>query len=350
MADRLILHVGTPKAGTTYLQTVLWSNRDRLRDAGILVPGGSPLQHNSASTAVRNGWKAPRFAAAWSQLVEEIRWHPGTAVLSSEWFSLSGPRRAREALERLGDAEIHVVVTARDLTSVVPAAWQESLKLGSDTSLSDFIAALETPRERWSYWTLDPAWVARRWASRLDPGHVHIVTVPTSRTDPTLLWERFAGVVGVPEGIVDPDTGAQPNASLGVESARLLQALGPRLREAVDAEADFWSGYRWLRRYLAHTVLAPRGGGRIGLSAVEFKTLRTRSEAAVAELRSRGYAVAGDLAELTAARHDPSARSPEDVPEAEVLERAGDLIADLLRDLRRTSDSGEPVPDNREFD
>lgn len=349
MADRLFLHIGTPKAGTTYLQTALWFNQARLREAGVLLPGRTAFHHNLAATAVRRGWSLPRPSAVWESLVEEIRQHSGPAVLSNEWFALAGPGRAREALERLSDTEVHVVVTARDLTSVVPAAWQESLKVGGDIGFPEFIADLETPRKRWSYWTLDPAWVARRWAATLDPARVHIVTVPTSRTDPTVLWDRFAGVVGIPEGVVDLDLGGQPNASLGVESARLLQVLGPRLRAAVDADTEFWAGYRWLRRYVAHELLAPRGGGRIGLTAVEFKTLRTRSEAAVAELAARGYAVTGDLAELTSARHDKHARTPEDVPDSEVLERAADLVADLLGQLRRTSERGEPVPDHLEF-
>src|SRR5690349_9421973 len=36
--NRCILHVGHPKTGTTYLQTVLHLNEDKLRDAGYWVP------------------------------------------------------------------------------------------------------------------------------------------------------------------------------------------------------------------------------------------------------------------------------------------------------------------------
>ena len=47
--------------------------------------------------------------------------------------------------------------------------------------------------------------------------------------------------------------------------------------------------------------------------------------------------------------HDRSLRQPESIPDREVLEHAADLVADLLRALRATSDSGRPVPDNVEF-
>ena len=42
MAERLFLHVGLPKSGTTYLQAVLAENKQRLRDrARVLYPGAS---------------------------------------------------------------------------------------------------------------------------------------------------------------------------------------------------------------------------------------------------------------------------------------------------------------------
>ena len=34
MAERVFLHVGLPKTATTYLQTILWGNREALGDAG----------------------------------------------------------------------------------------------------------------------------------------------------------------------------------------------------------------------------------------------------------------------------------------------------------------------------
>ena len=126
-----------------------------------------------------------------------------------------------------------------------------------------------------------------------DPTRVHIVTVPPQRDEPHLLWQRFRLVAGIPDGVLDTSAGARANESLSVESARLLEMLGTRLRAAVDADEHMWSGYRWLRRYLSHTLLVPRKGGRIGLSAEQFGTLRERSRAAAKELAERGYHVVG---------------------------------------------------------
>jgi hypothetical protein len=38
VAERVFLHVGPPKTGTTYLQEMLWRHRERLEDAGITLP------------------------------------------------------------------------------------------------------------------------------------------------------------------------------------------------------------------------------------------------------------------------------------------------------------------------
>ena len=39
MSKRILLHVGTPKTGTSYLQDVLFRNRNRLIEQGVLYPG-----------------------------------------------------------------------------------------------------------------------------------------------------------------------------------------------------------------------------------------------------------------------------------------------------------------------
>ena len=41
MAERVYLHVGLPKTATTYLQTILWANRDALEEQGVRLPGSS---------------------------------------------------------------------------------------------------------------------------------------------------------------------------------------------------------------------------------------------------------------------------------------------------------------------
>ena len=178
MAERVVLHIGGPKCGTTYLQTVLWSNQHRLAEAGVLLPGARMFSHNLAATWARTPKPKPRAERAWQRMLAQVRDHPGTAVYSNEWFTMADAEGASRVLEAFGDAEVHLVFTARDLVGLVPAAWQEVLKLGHGGSLGEFVDGLADPDQRWCWWTLDPAEVLERWA--VPPERVHLVTLPAA--------------------------------------------------------------------------------------------------------------------------------------------------------------------------
>jgi hypothetical protein len=283
----------------------------------------------------------------WQRVVDRVNDWPGTVILSNEWFSLAGARSVENALSAFPGAEVHVVATARDLLGVAPAAWQELLKLGHAPSLSEFLVSLDTPDERWSWSTLDPAQVLARWGASLPLQQLHLVTVPPSGSAPRrTLWDRFASVCGVPEGCCDP-TGAGANESVGAESARLLQLLGKRLRDAVDADTAGWTEqYRWLRQFLGHQLLVPRGGSRIGLREHEVAMIRARTVSSVATLRRSGYHVVGDLAELASGSVPADAVHPDDVTDGDLLDVAADLVVELLRQVRleaRRAETALPV-------
>jgi hypothetical protein len=344
MAERVFVHVGPPKTGTTYLQSVLWGNRAALRRAGVLVPGRAPFHHNLLATYTRSERPGPRAERVWRRVVEQVNAWPGTVVLSNEWFSLASRRQAAQMLAAFPGAEMHVVATARDFLVVAPAAWQERLKLGYGSSVDDFVASLDAPDERWSWSTLDPAQVLGRWGASLPPERIGVVTVPTSGAAPGTLWDRFASACGIPEGLCDPST-ATANESLGAESARLLQLLGKRLRDAVDADSAEWTEqYRWLRRFLAHQLLVPRGGSRIALRAPDASSLRARADASADALRRAGYTVVGDLSELTSATVPPYAVHPDDVADRELLEVASGLVVELLREVRTEAHRADGEP------
>lgn len=334
MAERIVLHIGAPKSGTTYLQTILWRNRAVLRKAGVLVPGGSLGDYNRAAKALRTyrHGNGPAIGA-WRRLCAEAAAWPGTVVLSSEWFCLVPEDLVERAISDLPDAEVDVVFTARAFLGQVPAAWQETLKLGTGQSLDSFIADLEKDGERWSWWALDPAVALARWARVVPAQRVHVVTVPPRGDDPDLLWKRFAQLCGVDPAIAETSV-AQANESLGVESAALMQRLGPLVHERIDFSGLHWNEpYRWLRRYLGHDLLVPLTGGRISLREQQVESVQARSERTVTALREAGYCVVGDLEELLG-RPAPGTH-PDDVTDAEMLDRALPTAADLLAEVRR---------------
>jgi hypothetical protein len=357
VADRLVLHIGAPKSGTTYLQSMLWANKRALRAGGVLVPGRQRHSHTRAASAINSGLDRER--GQWRRLVQQAAAYPGTLLISDEWLVKAGRAQIAVALADLVagvargpgsvEPEVHVVFTARDLTRQVPAGWQEELKLGRGIALDDFVAGLADPTEKWSWRTLDPAVVLPEWEAVVPADRIHVVTVPGSGAPRDLLWRRYAAAVGF-----DADLAAKPateeNESLGVAAARLYQEIGPRLRDAVGADEGRWTTqYRWLRRYVGHELLVPLGGDRIALSPEAHATVRERALASVAAIGSSGWDVIGDLDDLVGAA-EPSGRRPDAVTDAEMLEVAVGMVERLLADLRRaTEGAGAPeVSDDEE--
>ena len=149
MANRVFLHIGLPKTGTTYLQSVLWSNAEELRRQGVLLPGGSARQHMQATVVVRERGlrkRAPAAARSWDELVHEVREWPGTALISHEFFGAATAEQAAHCIADLGGSAVSVIITARDLLSVVTSYWQEYVKHGRDARLDEFPVGAGSPR------------------------------------------------------------------------------------------------------------------------------------------------------------------------------------------------------------
>jgi hypothetical protein len=317
---------------------VLFANSRRLRDQGVLVPGSQAFDHNRAANAVASARpkvvrRGSRYAL-WNRFLREIAAWDGTVIISNEWFVKASTEQARLAVEELEPAEVHVVFTARDLVRQAPAAWQEELKLGKSSSLDDFLKGLDQPDTKWSWSTLDPAVVLPRWAAHLPPSQIHVVTVPKPGSPPGLLWRRFSSVCGI-----DPDSCnlevAQANESLSAESARLLQEVGPLLREAIDSDHQPWpEQYRWIRRFVGHELLVPMRGSKIGLDPDARERLRTRGLQSAQAIREEGWDVVGDLDDLTNTPTSEDERHPDDVTRAELLDLSLRLNAALLAEVR----------------
>jgi len=335
MTDRVYVHVGAPKSGTTYLQGVLETNRALLGAAGIRVVGERHLDLVHAGMVIREAPRLERLPAtarsAWDRLVAEVRaWEGPVAIISYELLAGASAEQVERALADLTGHEVHVVITARDLAGAVPSAWQERLKFGLTTPLEDWSPRPESagPRAEWGWRTLDPAGVAARWGATLPPERVHIVTAPRSSGDPTELWRRFAEAVAIDVPGLDlrPE---RRNESLGVVQTELLRRVNAHTGEhfATSREQALW-----LRDTLAHAVLAPQDGERIGLTPAQLEAATERSTAAIAQLREAGYAVHGDLDDIRATARP--GRTPGEVADGELLSSAIAAIGDLLLLLR----------------
>jgi hypothetical protein len=335
VASTVFLHIGLPKTGTTYLQTILWNNRGELRRQGVLLPGFGPRQHLWASGVVREEPNlenrhvdAPH---AWDVLTREVNAWDGTAVISHEFFAGASPEQASRAVAALGDAEVHVVLTARDTLSLVTARWQEYVKNGATTPIDDYPESEETsPHDAWDWGSMDVADVLRRWSEAVPPERAHVLTLPKPSEPRETLWLRFAALLGIDAARCDA-SGSEANESLGVVEVELLRRVNADLegfRRAVDRGV-------WIRGYLAQGQLVPRKGEKFWPSPKRVEELRLRGDLAVDELAARGYDVIGDLEDLRTPSDVPERRHPDSVTDAELVQAASATIAAMLTDVRR---------------
>jgi hypothetical protein len=293
--------VGSPKTGTTFLQEVLWSQRRKAAEQGVLLPLEKFADHYLASLDVRglSGRKEhpARAVGIWGRLVEEARAWPGTTLVSHELFASATAEQAADAIASFGaGTEVHVVLTARDLVRQIPAEWQEHVKHRSTKTLPEFVHDLRQDDEgtSWFWRVQDFGDVVARWGATLPPSRVHVVTVPPAGADPGTLWHRFADLLGLDPDSFDTER-SRANTSLGVEQAELLRRVNAGLGDRVQLPGPYPVV---VKNVLAHRILAARKGTRLALDGESTQYAVRRSAEIAEQLERLDVHVVGDLGDL----------------------------------------------------
>jgi hypothetical protein len=301
MRPRVFLHVGSPKTGTTFLQDVLWSQRDTALEQGLLLPGERFNDHFLATLDVRGLAHEPaypeRARGMWDRLATEALAWDGTVLISHELFAGATAEQARRATATLAEAaEVHVLVTARDHVRQISAEWQEHVKHRSAATFGAFIEEVrsDTARRSWFWQVQDYAAVLDRWGAGLPPGRLHVVTVPPSGADPTILWHRFAGLIGLDPAAFDTVL-ERSNSSLGVEQAELLRRVNLELGDRLPLPGPY---PLVVKNVLAHRILEGRDGTRLALDARDQEFAADAARGIADRIAAQGADVVGDLEEL----------------------------------------------------
>lgn len=296
----VVLHVGTMKSGTSYLQRRLDAHREILRSHGVLFPGrGWGEQVHAVGDVLgrgRLGGESTKRNGAWARLVDEVLAHPGPALISVELLGAAGPHRIEEVVTSFGDREVRVVVTARDLNRSLLAMWQEGLQNGRTIGWDDYVDGVREGTGAGNrFWReQDLARLTRRWTDHVGPERFTLVTVPPPGSDPELLWTRFCAATGLDPRWCPPVPPA--NESLGAASAEVLLRLNALLAEGELS----WQDYHVLvKRLLAKQVLAGRRKEEPPLGLPVARWVRHRVRDMLAELDHLDVRVVGDLRELT---------------------------------------------------
>lgn len=301
---RAYLHIGAPKTGSTFLQGVLWNNRDALLSEGVHMLGDDQGQHYRAGKDLRGIPFDPAdpgvdWTGAWGRMVKRAAESASPAiVVSDEHLAALDAGMVERAVATLAPREVHVVYTTRDLPGLMPSEWQEFVKHGSTHTYPEWAAqVLADPAIGpgvWFWKVHDVVDIVRRWQTQLPAERIHVITMPPREAAPDELWRRMARVLEV-DASVAHDLEAPANTALGSDAAEVLR----RLNEALPEEFPTWHKTGVVRDVVANRILNPLStGGRPGLPGGLARAVLDRATATVEALPSLGCDLVGDIAEI----------------------------------------------------
>ncbi|GAA5117665.1 hypothetical protein [Haloechinothrix salitolerans] len=342
-SQRVYLHIGAPKTGTSYLQHVMARKRSQLLELGLLYPKSDNEGHFLAAHDLRGldyyGISGSKIAGTWGRLVAEVCAWDGPSVISHEMFSLADADTVRRAMRDLDGLEVHIVMTARDLARQIPAHWQEDIKNRGLLTYADYLHSLKRIDDTvnpffanifWEYQNLPD--VLRRWTADISPERVHIVTAPPrDAAGKDTLWMRFARTVGIDPEQCPADVTPR-NPSMGLVETNLLRRLNAKIIDEMNGP----SYHNMIKHYLAVNVLAARSGSvPLRLPAEEHGWVTEQAKEIVHELREAKYHVVGDLEELIPVWEgdDTAPRHPDSATDAELLDASIDALVGILHRL-----------------
>jgi len=206
--SKIVLHIGTHKTGTTFIQSLFKSNAKFLADHNVIVPsyGRGSGQHALVSVWNENQRPHRRFNAIqeWADLSRKYGQTNKTVFVSSEEFSRLSPHRPdMKQLRKLlrGFHEVSVVCVLRDQASFIQSVYHQVSRRKNIPSVTDYLnQALAANR-------VDGLSIHySRLYSHLLTGfkrhEIHFVSYDVSRHNPFGLLEEFAEIMGLSAEVV----------------------------------------------------------------------------------------------------------------------------------------------------
>jgi hypothetical protein len=192
---RVVLHIGTPKTGTTSVQWSFKQSREMLASLGILYPsaGLSADPHEFAHhPLVRAARK--KIIAPWNALLAEIAASPcDTVVVSSEEMTALDAKSIEFVRDALKGMDLSVVVYLREQVDYIESMYNQVIKTAKDTRtrerfLNDFLAT-----EAADYLQL-----LDRWTANLKPSKTAIRIYQASSLHNGDIIDDFCELLAVP--------------------------------------------------------------------------------------------------------------------------------------------------------
>jgi hypothetical protein len=336
MTRRVYVHVGLPKTGTTYLQHMLWESRDALAADGVLFPGDAFLSQRHAFWDLLGrrlrGVEQDKVPGEWRQLVKAAREWPGREVVISEEFLVNARKpHVRRIVRELRPAEVHVVVTVRDLGRTIGSMWQQELSKGRTWPWSEFVASVRDPQHGpatagVAFWLRqDLKRVLTVWETVVPAERIHVVVVPRAGAESNKLVELFAAANELDPATLTPAVGSHGNPSVGVAETEVLRRLNMGVAHRLNERQYLYA----LNRAVKPALRQRTSSTRLRLPESQRDWVAERCQEMVELLKNGRYDVVGDLDDLMPSETvDPTqaGADPEQVSDRDLAEAAIDAL------------------------
>lgn len=330
------LHIGSPKTGTTYIQDVLWANRDVLEADGVLLPGSSRYARVQAARDLLK-WEQVDgdLPQTWRKFAGEVnRWPGRSAIISQEFLCWASADQIDAMVHSFPKSRVEIVLTTRDLARLVPAQWQTAMRQRNTWTLDEYADAVAgaaegqqakmAARHFWRRQDYGP--ILQRWVGAVGLAQVRVVTLPAPGGNPDELWSRFCRACDLDPEATAP--GAVSHESLGAVSAELMRRLNAH---PTIEEMPMRTYQKSVNGALSRRVLGQRRSQEPGLALPEAHSPWAEREAArvIADIEALGVEVIGDLDDLRPRPAKNTPIAPEELPAEELLAAALDGLAGL---------------------
>jgi hypothetical protein len=233
LPERIVmLHIGPHKTGTTTIQGALHNSRKALKEQGARYAGKYKQAYWAARSVVGSDvapGRRPPNPKVWQKLVAEVKSaKEGRVVVSSEAFAGADDETTAKVIRQLGQSRpVHVVVTLRPLSKIVPSQWQQftqnSLRKDYDSWLREVFNDEDDRSQTATFWRRhDHGALVARWAKAVGPENLTVLVIDD--TDRDFLTKTFEGLLALqPGSLVAPKEVA--NRSLTLAEIELVRRV-----------------------------------------------------------------------------------------------------------------------------
>ena len=250
---KLILHIGLMKTGTTYIQNILSENRKVIKKNGWIYPGDLLNQQHAFYNILKSeiSWIQKNYVANQARgeaLIKLISEPSSNMIVSSEALSSVSQTGVDILFKSIKTGfsldNVHVIVTARSISKLIPSFWQQALKTGTTENLEEY-----TERFISGYWDPNTAnhrihnihYCLSTWSTYINPKNMHLVIVPDKENTKETLWETFSKpltTIGFKALVPTITKQKNDNVSFSMLESIFLQLLNKKMKQDSFSESE----------------------------------------------------------------------------------------------------------------